>query len=98
MPNKEASSKQIHKSRLINNNKVWFPTCFFILPSLKVLISWTEDLDKYKPPAESTYNLNIVIHPLSSKLYQVIPFHKNRPTYPYNRSSSCSAFLNNQRL
>jgi len=57
MPNKEQASKQIHKSRLIYNNKV--------------LISWVEDLDAYKPPTDSTCMLNIVIFQLPSKLYLI---------------------------
>jgi len=55
MPNKEGNTKQIHKTRLINNNRV--------------LITWTEDIELYKPPTDSVHNLNIVIHPLPSKLY-----------------------------
>jgi len=55
MPNKESSTKQNHKTRLINNNKI--------------LISWVEDLDSYKPPAENPYNYNIVIAQLPSKLF-----------------------------
>lgn len=55
MPN--VDNKQIHKSRLINNNRV--------------LISWVEDIDSYKPPSESTYNFNIVIYPLPSKLFLI---------------------------
>jgi len=57
MPNKESVTKQIHKTRLINNNKV--------------LISWAEDLDSYRPPADSAYTTNIIIHPLPSQLFQL---------------------------
>lgn len=37
----------------------------------RVLISWVEDIDSYKPPSESTYNFNIVIYPLPSKLFLI---------------------------
>jgi len=57
MPNKEPNTKQIHKTRLINNNRV--------------LITWADDIELYKPPTDSTHNLNIVIHPLPSKLYLI---------------------------
>jgi len=59
---KPANTKQIHKTRLINNDRV--------------LISWVEDLDEYRPPTESNYMLNIVIHPLPSQLYQVRILYK----------------------
>jgi hypothetical protein len=57
MPNKDKSTKQIHKTRFIKNNSV--------------LISWVEDLDEYKPPSESLHKMNIIIHPLQSELYLI---------------------------
>jgi len=57
MPNKDPSTKQVHKTRLINNNKV--------------LISWTEDLDNYRAPTDSAYSCNLVISPLQSGLFHV---------------------------
>jgi len=56
MPNKEPATKQIHKTRLINNNKV--------------LISWVEDSDCFKCP-DSQIVFHIIIHPLPSELYQI---------------------------
>jgi len=57
MPNKESNTRQMHKTRLILNNRV--------------LISWVEDIGNYKIPTESGANTNIVIHPLPSNLYQI---------------------------
>jgi len=57
MPNKEKSTKQIHKTRLIKNNSV--------------LISWVEDLEGYNPPTESTHKINIIVHPLPSQLFLI---------------------------
>eukprot|EP01119_Soliformovum_irregulare_P014246 TRINITY_DN3888_c0_g1_i5.p1 TRINITY_DN3888_c0_g1~~TRINITY_DN3888_c0_g1_i5.p1 ORF type:complete len:730 (-),score=262.15 TRINITY_DN3888_c0_g1_i5:86-2275(-) len=62
MPNRESSSKQLHKQRLINGNRV--------------LISWVEDLDEYTPPSGSTYVFNIVIHPLPSGLFMIRIFDR----------------------
>jgi len=57
MPNKEANTRQMHKTRLILNNRV--------------LISWVEDIGNYKIPIESGANTNIIIHPLPSNLFQI---------------------------
>lgn len=57
MPNKEPTTKQIHKTRLINNSKV--------------VIVWVDELEDFKPLSESNSIVHIVIAPLPSDLYQI---------------------------
>jgi len=77
------NTKQIHKTRLINNDRV--------------LISWVEDLDEYRPPSESNYMINIVVHPLPSQLFQV-RIHSKSSTPTANAPSGIQTTSNNDQL
>ncbi len=56
MPN-QPNTKQIHKSRLLYNNKI--------------LIVWVEDLNNFPLSSECNYTFCILIHPLPSRLFQI---------------------------
>jgi hypothetical protein len=57
MPNKETATKQIHKTRLINNSKV--------------VIVWVDEVEDFKPLSDSNSLVHIVVTPLPSELYQI---------------------------